>query len=75
MDPASRANRIAWEQAHQERVWANGEMLTEAAAGVTLVASEHALLRDILAARPWWCTRRAATVRTTSHWSMPVPGR
>ncbi|MEU7617782.1 class I SAM-dependent methyltransferase [Micromonospora rifamycinica] len=52
MDPISRANRIAWEQAHQDRVWADDEMLAEAAAGVTLISSERALLQDILATRP-----------------------
>ncbi|MFJ8688118.1 class I SAM-dependent methyltransferase [Micromonospora wenchangensis] len=51
MDPTSRADRAAWELAHQERVWADDQMTAEAA-GVTLLPSERALLRDILATRP-----------------------
>lgn len=52
MDKTTRANRTAWDKAYQAQLPANDEMLAEAAAGATLVASERELLRDVLAMRP-----------------------
>jgi SAM-dependent methyltransferase len=52
MDETSLANRTAWDKAHQAQQWAYDEMLARAATGATLIASERALLQDILATRP-----------------------
>jgi SAM-dependent methyltransferase len=52
MDPTGQSNRTAWEAAHQDRLWAYDETRDKAASGVSLIGSERALLRDVLAARP-----------------------
>ncbi|WFE47798.1 class I SAM-dependent methyltransferase [Verrucosispora sp. WMMD1129] len=53
MDEMTLANRTAWDKAYQaQQLHAYDEMSAEAATGVTLVASELELLRDILTARP-----------------------
>jgi SAM-dependent methyltransferase len=52
MDETTLANRTAWDKAYQAQLAAHDEMLAKAATGVTLVASERELLRNILATRP-----------------------
>jgi len=52
VDETTLANRTAWDEAYQAQLAAYDEMLAKAATGVTLVASERQLLRNILATRP-----------------------
>jgi SAM-dependent methyltransferase len=52
MDPTTRANRIAWEQASQKHVREYAELLAEAAAGSSLLDVERRLLREVLDRSP-----------------------
>lgn len=50
VDPTTRANRIAWEEASQK--YEHEDFLAQAAAGSSLNDTERHLLRDVLHARP-----------------------
>ena len=52
MDPTTRANRRAWEEASQKHVREYGELLAEATSGSSLTAAERGLLHGILGRSP-----------------------
>jgi SAM-dependent methyltransferase len=52
LDPTTRANRIAWEDASQKHVREFDDLLAEAAAGSSLLGVERDLLGDVLARAP-----------------------
>jgi SAM-dependent methyltransferase len=52
MDQTTRDNRTAWDRAYREQYQSYEQLLAGAASGASLVASERAMLRDVLAAGP-----------------------
>jgi SAM-dependent methyltransferase len=52
VDATTRANRVAWESASQKHVREYDDLLAEAAAGTSLIATERDLLRTVLGRSP-----------------------
>jgi SAM-dependent methyltransferase len=52
MDPVTRANRSAWEAASEKHVREYGDLLAEAASGLSLTDVERGLLRGVLRRSP-----------------------